>query len=192
MRTWQHTHMKCLSKHTEHMTAHTHTHRADLHPGLRQPESLAQLLSHERVRIVCFVEQSLQLIQLLKGKVSPTPSLLDFSLCLILQRLTILFAFFHICVPWKQKWTLDPGMWSEGSICPLMSVTDVLSYTHSSLIIYTLYICMEFLSLHRMLMTGILSVCLRVKMKNLAKRVSVTKMKSIKTTINVACCQNNN
>lgn len=62
-----------------------------LHPGLGQAQPLAQLLSHERVRIVRLVEQPLQLVQLLQGEVGATPPLLQFALSVLVLRLHVLF-----------------------------------------------------------------------------------------------------
>jgi len=43
----------------------------DLHPRLAEAESLAELLPHERIRIVRLVKESLELGQLFDGEVRP-------------------------------------------------------------------------------------------------------------------------
>lgn len=69
-----------------------------LHSGLRQSQSLAELLPHEGVRVVGLVEEPLQLVELLQREVSPTSPLLDFSLCLVLYGLRVLLPFLHVRV----------------------------------------------------------------------------------------------
>lgn len=51
----------------------------DLHSRLAETESLAQLFPHERVGIMRLVEKSLELGQLLDGKVRPRSPLLAVS-----------------------------------------------------------------------------------------------------------------
>ena len=50
--------------------------KPDLNPRLAQAESLAELFPHERVRVMCLVEQPLQLGQLLQREVRSGSSLL--------------------------------------------------------------------------------------------------------------------
>lgn len=62
-----------------------------LYPGLGQAQPLAQLLSHERVRVVRLVEEPLQLVELLQGEVGAAPPLLQFALPVLVLRLHLLF-----------------------------------------------------------------------------------------------------
>lgn len=67
-----------------------------LDPGLGQAEPLAQLLPHERVRIVRLVEEPLQLVELLQGEVGATPALLQFALSVLVLRLHVLLLLFAL------------------------------------------------------------------------------------------------
>lgn len=61
-----------------------------LHAGLREPEALAELLSHEGVRVVRLVKEALQLVELLQREVGATPSLLQLALRVLVLRLHLL------------------------------------------------------------------------------------------------------
>lgn len=71
----------------------------DLHSGLGQSQPLAQLLSHEGVRVVRLVEEPLQLIELLQGEVSATPPLLQFALCILVLRFHVLLFLLTLVYP---------------------------------------------------------------------------------------------
>lgn len=55
----------------------------DLHPRLAETESLTQFFSHERVRIVRLVKESLELGQLLNGKVRSRSPLLAIAVSVV-------------------------------------------------------------------------------------------------------------
>lgn len=57
--------------------------KPDLHPRFAETESLTQFLSHERVGIVRFVEESLELGQLLDGKVRSRSPLLAVAVSVV-------------------------------------------------------------------------------------------------------------
>lgn len=57
--------------------------KPDLHPRLAETKSLTQFLSHERVGIMRFIEESLELGQLLDGKVRSRSPLLAIAVSVV-------------------------------------------------------------------------------------------------------------
>lgn len=70
-----------------------------LHSGLGQSQPLAQLLSHEGVRVMRLVEEPLQLVELLQGEVSATPPLLQFALWIFILGLHVLLFLLTLIYP---------------------------------------------------------------------------------------------
>lgn len=97
-----------------------------LHSGLRQSQSLAQLLSHERVRVVRLVEEPLQFIELLQGKVSATPPLLQFALRVLVLGLHVVLLLFALIYP---CWERCGGSEKEGQLSGFYHKT----HTHTGL-----------------------------------------------------------
>lgn len=75
-----------------------------LHPGLGQPQPLAQLLSHEGVRVVRLVEEPLQLVELLQGEVRATPPLLQLPLRVLVLGLHVLLLLLTLVYPCFHGW----------------------------------------------------------------------------------------
>lgn len=73
-----------------------------LHPGLGQPQPLAQLLPHEGVRVVGLVEKPFQLVQLLQGEICSAPPLFDFRLPFVFHPFRILLAVLQLWGDWAR------------------------------------------------------------------------------------------
>ena len=63
-----------------------------LYPGLGQTQPLTQLLPHKGVRIVSFIEQPLQFVQLFQREIGPTSSLFDLGRLVIVLRRSLVDA----------------------------------------------------------------------------------------------------